>query len=47
MGPRKSCAAFLLSARIVYECNFYCLVQTILVQTKDGKVYEKCTRQEI
>ena len=40
MGPRKSSAAFLFLL-IVYEHNFYCFVQTILVRTNDGQVYEK------
>ena len=37
MGPRKSSAALL----VVCEHNFYCLVRTILVRSKSGRVTEK------
>ena len=40
MGPCESSAAFIFLL-IVYEHNFYCLVRTILVPTKDGWIYEK------
>ena len=43
MGPRKSSAAFIFLL-IVYERNFYCLVRTILVRTKDERVHEKGIR---
>ena len=43
MGPRKSSAALL----IVCERNFYCLVRTILVYTKSGRVTEKGTNKLI
>ena len=40
MGPRKSSAAFIFPL-IVYEHNFYCLVQTIFMRTKNGSTCQE------